>query len=360
MSRWTPLPQTLEPEVALLAERLRELKDRSGLSLVSLADRTANSKSSWDRYLNGKKLPPQQAVRALSQIAQQDAGHLDALWESADRAWSRRGGRAQLRTDIDEQPETRESSAVEPHAEAPRLPVPFRPPFGRHKWLVIAGALAAISLGVSAWWLASGTSSVSRTNAAAPSLTSGRILLSPACAPVVSMGQHDTCVREVQRLLRTHGATLAVDGDFGPETSRRLTAFQVLAGLPANGVVDQATAAALYGKQVSMTGWSPQQVEKRIREVFTTAPDKAVAIARCQSFLDPLYELPNADGTRNWGVFQISDGRLDQFGGTLRQALDPEWNIQTAYKLWKLHNGFSDWPFCEQAFLTPSASPHAR
>lgn len=64
---------------------------------------------------------------------------------------------------------------------------------------------------------------------APPSAEDG-LLYSSACKSV-SMGQHDECVREVQTLLVRAKGRLAVDGDFGPETLRRLTAFQVLAGM---------------------------------------------------------------------------------------------------------------------------------
>ena len=42
------------PECAALAERLRALRARTGLSLAALAERTPYSKSSWERYLNGR------------------------------------------------------------------------------------------------------------------------------------------------------------------------------------------------------------------------------------------------------------------------------------------------------------------
>jgi hypothetical protein len=78
-----------------------------------------------------------------------------------------------------------------------------------------------------------------------------------------------------------------------------------------------------------------------------------VAIADCQSFLDPLHILPNTNGTRNWGLFQISDARLRELGGTPREALDPEWNIQAARKLWSRDRDFGDWPHCERAAEAP-------
>ncbi|MFD5392699.1 helix-turn-helix domain-containing protein [Streptomyces sp. NPDC127097] len=78
-------------ESSRLAARLRELRARTGLSLAALAARTPYSKSSWERYLNGKKLPPRDAVEALCRLAGEPAGRLLALWELADAAWSGRG-----------------------------------------------------------------------------------------------------------------------------------------------------------------------------------------------------------------------------------------------------------------------------
>ena len=65
MSRWKPLPTELEPTARQLVIRLRRLKDRTGLSLARLAERTGYSAKSWERYLGGRSLPPPEAVRAL-------------------------------------------------------------------------------------------------------------------------------------------------------------------------------------------------------------------------------------------------------------------------------------------------------
>ncbi|MCA6092965.1 XRE family transcriptional regulator [Streptomyces sp. SCA3-4] len=86
MSTARPLPV----ECGRLAAGLRELKDRTGLSLAALGGRTPYSKSSWERYLNGKKLPPRQAVEALCALAHEPPGRLLALWELAEQAWSGR------------------------------------------------------------------------------------------------------------------------------------------------------------------------------------------------------------------------------------------------------------------------------
>ncbi|MET9575912.1 helix-turn-helix domain-containing protein [Streptomyces massasporeus] len=214
--------------------------------------------------------------------------------------------------------------------------------------VVTAAVVAAVS--VSAWAL---------TNGRSPSGGGGRgsgedrPLFSANCSPVIAMGQHDECVREVQRLLHAKGADIGVDGDFGPQTLRRVTAFQVLAGLQPNGVVGEPTKRALYTSRVRMAVWSPQKVRQRVRDVFPEVPDKAVAIADCQSFLDPLHILPNTNGTRNWGLFQISDARLRELGGTPREALDPEWNIRAAHTLWSRDRDFGDWPHCERAADAP-------
>ncbi|WP_129841602.1 helix-turn-helix domain-containing protein [Streptomyces sp. RFCAC02] len=83
MSRWKDLPATLDPALARLVVRLREHKDRSGLSIAALAARTGYGRSSWDRYLNGRALPPDGAVEALARVCDADAAPLLVLRELA-------------------------------------------------------------------------------------------------------------------------------------------------------------------------------------------------------------------------------------------------------------------------------------
>ncbi|MFE0252296.1 DUF2690 domain-containing protein [Streptomyces sp. NPDC059010] len=90
MTRWRALPEDLEPEMAHLVRELRGLKDVTELTLAALASKTAYSKSAWERYFNGKKLPPRQAVTALAEIAgPEHVAPLLALWQRATQAETR-------------------------------------------------------------------------------------------------------------------------------------------------------------------------------------------------------------------------------------------------------------------------------
>ncbi|GAA3820541.1 hypothetical protein GCM10022403_062450 [Streptomyces coacervatus] len=84
----------MTPEQARLAAALRELRARTGLSLAALAAKTAFSKSSWERYLNGKTLPPRPAVQELCRLAGEADGRCLALWEIAESEWSGRATEA--------------------------------------------------------------------------------------------------------------------------------------------------------------------------------------------------------------------------------------------------------------------------
>ncbi|MFF0590916.1 helix-turn-helix domain-containing protein [Streptomyces sp. NPDC003781] len=129
-----------------LVAALRELRSGAGLSLAALAERTAYSKSSWERYLNGKSLPPRQAVRELCRLANEPDGRLLALWEIAEPHWS---GRATTSAPApappaDEPPQSRPRKAAPP--AVPRR----RPARGRlllaltSAYTVIVGGAAAL------------------------------------------------------------------------------------------------------------------------------------------------------------------------------------------------------------------------
>ncbi|OKK24756.1 hypothetical protein AMK09_00690 [Streptomyces sp. CB02488] len=96
MPRWKALPEDLDPQVREFAGQLRRLVDRSGLSIAAVADRTGYSKTSWERYLNGRLLAPRGAIVALAEVTGTNHVHLNTMWELTERAWSR----AEMRHDM--------------------------------------------------------------------------------------------------------------------------------------------------------------------------------------------------------------------------------------------------------------------
>lgn len=113
-------PSGPSPEHARLTAALRELKQRTGLSLAALAQRTAYSKSSWERYLNGRTLPPRHAVEELCRLAREPAGRCVALWEIAESEWRGRAAQAPSvpATDVPPAPPPPPSSPSAPAREA--------------------------------------------------------------------------------------------------------------------------------------------------------------------------------------------------------------------------------------------------
>ncbi|MFF7282283.1 helix-turn-helix domain-containing protein [Streptomyces griseorubiginosus] len=362
-------------EAERLAAQLRALKERSGLSYDALAQRAGISRSSLHRYCAASSVPQDYGVlhriATACGAASGELRELHRLWALADAERERRvpqeeageeaAPAAPVSADADQEPATvSRTLPTQGPASAPgnREPTPKRGQLPANRRAIALTAVAAVTVLGTVGWAMSLTSGPDEKAEKSDS----RTLFSSVCSPVVSMGQHDECVREVQTLLDRHGADIDVDGDFGPQTLRRVTAFQVITGLPPNGVVTTATKTALYESKARMDTWSPEEARRRIREVFAEAPGDAVAIADCQSFLDPLHILPNTNGSRNWGLFQISDTRLRELGGTPRKALDPDWNIQAAKRLWSRDRDFHDWPHCERALRTkaspaPSSAP---
>ncbi|MFC5804728.1 DUF2690 domain-containing protein [Streptomyces formicae] len=126
----------MTPGHTRLTAALRELRARTGLSLAALSERTAYSKSSWERYLNGKSLPPRQAVQELCRVANEPVGRLLALWEIAESDWS---GRAAVPAPAAEESRPQPQESPPPEAGRPR---------GRRLMAVLASAYAVIVGGV--------------------------------------------------------------------------------------------------------------------------------------------------------------------------------------------------------------------
>ncbi|WP_406507847.1 DUF2690 domain-containing protein [Streptomyces sp. NBC_00212] len=126
MTQWRQLPESTRPELRLLIEELRHLKQTSGLSLAGLATRTAYSKSAWHRYLNGDNFPPRDAVDAFGALG--GAEHHARLLELWDR------------------------SVRPPEPTAPSQPeLPEDPPARRPHRRTITAAAALALVGSAAW-----------------------------------------------------------------------------------------------------------------------------------------------------------------------------------------------------------------
>jgi transcriptional regulator with XRE-family HTH domain len=131
MTRTPPGP--LPPERARLASALRELKADTGLSLAALAAKTTFSKSSWERYLNGRTLPPRQAVQELCRLAGEPEGRCLALWELAESEW--RGRAAPTTQTTPAEPPTPPEADTRPAAG------------GRGAFLAVLASVCALAAG---------------------------------------------------------------------------------------------------------------------------------------------------------------------------------------------------------------------
>ncbi|MFD8156560.1 helix-turn-helix domain-containing protein [Streptomyces malaysiensis] len=380
-------------DVEELAELLRELKGRTNRSYAALAARSGVSGSALHRYCSGTSVPGDYEVIGrfgkVCGAGSEELLELHRRWVLADAERKRAVSRAPAavsatgsggpgspatpdvsRDETEGEPDgetgvgTGPDGAAEAEAgpDAVAVPGPLRPapaqepgsaaPPPRRRPLIAVLALAVVAAaGVAAALLGK----VFTSSGGSGGSSDDRLLLSSRCPVVVSMGQSDACVHELQSLLARAGGKLDIDGAFGPVTQMRVVVFQLRSGLTPNGSVDERTKRALYENAGKPLGtWTPERVTRRIREVFTEDPERAVGIADCASLLDPLYTLPNSNATRNWGVFQLYDGTLRNLGGTREQALDPDWNIRAAHRLWALTHDFSAWQACDRAYRAGS------
>ncbi|GAA2590097.1 peptidoglycan-binding domain-containing protein [Actinomadura fulvescens] len=170
------------------------------------------------------------------------------------------------------------------------------------------------------------------------------MLLSDRCPSSIGLNTYGNCAQELQRGLQRKGLRIPDDAWYGPFTKQRILAFQALAGLPTTGIADRQTQRALLtDKPVTHPQWSTAATERRIREVFTEAPDEAVEVARCLSYLDSFWIVADKRLMRHWGLFQFSDLELMDLRATPAHALNPEWNIQQAHGIYTRTHDFRHW-----------------
>ncbi|MFI7391451.1 peptidoglycan-binding protein [Streptomyces tendae] len=259
MSRWKELPAELHPQVHQLIVRLRRLKDHSELSTRRLAVKTGYSAKSWQRYLNGRSLPPLEAVEAMARIGGDDPARLLVMHEIAAQRW------AEGRTAGTGTPE--DSSAT------PEPTPTERQPYGRVLRVAVAAGAVVTVLSVSVALLLAVRLTEARAQLArdrgdadvtTPATVSETLVpviytcrleqrdarwyagLSRTTDLLLSNTQVGLEVAEAQCLLRRAGTEPGeIDGIFGPKTRRAVERMQKQNGLIVNGVIDPPTWKAL-------------------------------------------------------------------------------------------------------------------
>ncbi|MEV7340832.1 peptidoglycan-binding protein [Streptomyces sp. NPDC093544] len=259
MSRWKELSAELHPHVHQLIVRLRKLKDRSELSTRQLAAKTGYSARSWQRYLNGRSLPPRKAVEAMARIGGDDPIRLLVLHEIAAEHWAE--GRV-ITTDAPE-------SAPATPAHTPT----GQQPYGRYLRVAVTAGAVALVLSVSAALLLAVRLADARTqlaNERASTVAATPAIVSESSVPLIytcRLEQSDGRwyaglsrttdailaysymgpeVAEAQCLLRRAGIPPGdIDGVFGPKTQRAVESIQTRDGLVVDGVIGPHTWKAL-------------------------------------------------------------------------------------------------------------------
>ncbi|KAB7852804.1 helix-turn-helix domain-containing protein [Streptomyces mobaraensis NBRC 13819 = DSM 40847] len=255
MPRWKELPASLDQRVSQFVVQLRRLKDRSGLSLAALAAKTSYSRSSWERYLNGRQLPPRGAVEELARVCGADPARLLVLHEIAEEAWPSAASAA--------------SASLATSAASGTSPTPASPPDAvglqearRRLWLYVAAvavlvvALAAALLAARPWKdddaqpkadapsavgspspfvFVQGRSRPCRVERRGGELWAG---YSPTRTVLMDLKSSGWEVLEAQCLLKYHGFDPGLtDGSFGPRSKAAAERFQKAKGLVVDGIV---------------------------------------------------------------------------------------------------------------------------
>ncbi|MFG2303109.1 helix-turn-helix domain-containing protein [Actinacidiphila glaucinigra] len=158
MARWRPLADDLDPRVREFTEALRRQVDRGGLSVAALAEATGYSRSSWERYLGGRLLPPRYAVVALAEATGADPAHFTTMWEVTERVWSRAEGRHDVTMEAVRIAEARAAlggfgpapagPSSAPASPAPAAPAPAAPAVRRRPVVLFVAGVVAVVLAV--------------------------------------------------------------------------------------------------------------------------------------------------------------------------------------------------------------------
>ncbi|WP_328435627.1 peptidoglycan-binding protein [Streptomyces sp. NBC_00425] len=261
MSRWKALPEGLDPQVRRLVVQLRQVKDHSGLSLAALASRTSYSRSSWERYLNGKATPPRHAVEKMAQVCGGDLIGLTALWEVASSAPA--GPQAPQAQALGQPQSASASASASASDQTASTHGPLRTRRGLRGRRPMVAAVVVVAAGIlcAAWSWTSSAQPESREAEAAVThvptssysaktfpchftVLDGRLYAghSTTLTDQYGVGATVEAVAEVQCLVRRHGFDpKGIDGSFGPNTRAAVQGFQRSRGLDADGIVGPMT-----------------------------------------------------------------------------------------------------------------------
>jgi peptidoglycan hydrolase-like protein with peptidoglycan-binding domain len=161
--------------------------------------------------------------------------------------------------------------------------------------------------------------------------------------------------RAVQLVLYSFGYSIAVDGVYGPQTTKVVKSWQKSNGLLVDGIAGPITQESLgLTFQVAVRGAQkqvtpivpppPRSVEQMIRDIWPDdQEEKALRIAWRESGYQP--GVTSSTGCCH-GIFQIHEVHfswMKNFGvTTVAQLFDAETNIRMAYELYK-RNGWTPW-----------------
>ena len=149
--------------------------------------------------------------------------------------------------------------------------------------------------------------------------------------PLQRQGAAGENVRTVQYLLNARGASLTVDGAFGALTAAAVSAFQGPVGLTPDGIVGDATWAALItqlapGSSGDAVRAVQSQLNSRCGQVTIDGTFDAALVQAVQSFQAPIGLI--ADGMVNWYTWHalVRDFLRSRDAATCMEAVFAAWS----------------------------------